>query len=106
LEYTDNLHLIEGKTYYYKIKGVFNTSTSDLSLPESACLSIYTLSSGSWADLTIWSCNRIPTNLDDVIISPNHVLNLETNIIGNAKNLINNGELKFGIGANLILNSQ
>ncbi|MES2797484.1 MAG: fibronectin type III domain-containing protein [Bacteroidota bacterium] len=107
--FSDTNQLVPGRNYFYKIKTQVGNVLSAFSEPfeatficPSMCLSV---KSGSWIDPTVWSCGRIPTNLDEVIINPTHVITIDENLIGIAKNLVNCGELKFGVGSNLILNS-
>ena len=106
LEFTDNQNLIPGNSYWYKIKGIFNTFSSDLSATVQSGTSIYTLSSGLWSDPTIWSCGRVPNEFDDIFILENHIITIDNNYLARAKKIINQGDLKFGIDANLELNSQ
>jgi hypothetical protein len=104
LNYTDNSNLEAGKTYFYKIKGIFGPFSSDFTTPVSSSLSMYSIKTGSWTDPTTWSCGRVPNILDDIIIQNGHIINIENNIIAYVKNFYNNGELLFGEGSNLILN--
>ena len=43
---------------------------------ENCCLKMETTKSGSWNDPTVWSCNRIPTIIDDVYINNTHIINV------------------------------
>ncbi len=42
------------------------------------CTAMYTLRSGRWNDISVWSCGRIPTSVDDVTIGPAHTVLLDT----------------------------
>lgn len=65
-----------------------------------------TTKSGDWNDPTVWSCGVVPTNLDDVIISPTHIITMPDSYTGQANNLENNGNLIFGQNATLNLTGQ
>ncbi|GAB3776848.1 hypothetical protein GCM10028818_22940 [Spirosoma horti] len=39
---------------------------------------LFTLRDGSWNDPTIWSCGRLPTSLDNVVIQPTHTVLLDS----------------------------
>ena len=108
--YSDENQLLPNRTYFYKVKTQVGNVLSDFSETLQAVFSCpsmcFSIKSGQWIDPTTWSCGRIPTNLDDIIINPNHKITIGDNEIGNAKNIQNNGELLFGTGANLILNPQ
>jgi hypothetical protein len=71
------------------------------------CLNtIFSIKSGNWDNSEIWSCDKIPSILDDVIISPTHIITMPDNYTGQAKNLQNNGNLIFGQNAVLNLTGQ
>ena len=96
-----------GKTYYYKISLRLNNLVTELSNAVTQSLlqtTMASLKSGDWNDPTVWSCGRIPTIYDEIIITGGHNIKIGDNIIGNAKKLENNGTLEFGINANLVLN--
>ncbi len=42
------------------------------------CTAMYTLRSGSWNDISVWSCGRVPTSVDNVTIGPAHTVLLDT----------------------------
>ncbi len=52
---------------------------------------MFTLKSGNWNDTTTWSCGRIPTNSDVVIIKSSHLISIPANITVNAKDVIYEG---------------
>ncbi|MES2795317.1 MAG: fibronectin type III domain-containing protein [Bacteroidota bacterium] len=104
LNFTDNEDLNLGQTYYYKIMGLFNNYISDFSSPISSSLNyIFSIQTGQWNDPTTWSCGRVPTDLDEIIINAGHTVTIGENITANGKNLENNGTLILGFGSNLIL---
>jgi hypothetical protein len=105
--YKDYIDLQPGKTYFYKVRSFIDFVSTQLSDPIEVKLggTLNTTKSGSWTNPTVWSCGRIPTSLDDIIISEGHSISVDQNVIGNAKNLTNNGQITFGIGANLILHT-
>jgi hypothetical protein len=109
--YTDNGNdIAAGKTYYYKLKGVFNnisTNFSNVAFGSFDCNfnQCISLKSGQWNDPTTWSCGRIPTTLDEILINNGHSVTIGNNLNANAKNITNNGEIIFGENAFLILNT-
>jgi hypothetical protein len=59
--------------------------------------------SGSWIDPTTWSCNRVPTSTDDIIINSGHTITDNGNTI-RAKTLnYRGGILQFSQATNFIL---
>ncbi len=75
-----------------------------LILPAPPCLSMVTVKAGSWTDATVWSCNRIPTVTDDILI--NHALTLPVGTQGNARRMTvgSAGRLIYGTNARTTLN--
>ncbi len=59
--------------------------------PELVCTS---LSSGNWNQVARWSCGRVPTSVDDVIISAGHAVTLNSSTA--ISSLTVNGTLVFG----------
>jgi hypothetical protein len=49
--------------------------------PNNCCNGLETLKSGSWTDPTTWSCNRVPTSIDDVFINTGHTITDTGNIL-------------------------
>jgi Concanavalin A-like lectin/glucanases superfamily len=64
---------------------------------------VYSTVSGNWNDPNTWSCKRIPTATDVVLIKQSHIIEVD-NITGNAKNVIMNGNVNFSNGGTLQLN--
>jgi hypothetical protein len=65
--------------------------------------SLETIKSGSWTDPSTWSCNRVPTATDDVIINIGHtVTDIGSTIRAKTLNY-RGGILQFSTGTNLIL---
>lgn len=56
------------------------------------CLQNESLMSGNWHNSSIWSCNHVPTDTDEVIINHNHVITVNDENI-HAKALSNQGTL-------------
>lgn len=90
------------------IKSYFNIHTTSFGggeirgfLLPSSCSST---KSGNWNDVTVWSCNFIPTSLDNIIILAGHVVSIPSSYSAFSKNIEINGELKKGTGASLTLN--
>ncbi|MCU0469641.1 MAG: YCF48-related protein [Arcicella sp.] len=61
------------KSYLKKV-AVPQCSTIPAILVSNCCNGIESLKSGSWSDPTTWSCNRVPTATDDVIINTGHII--------------------------------
>ena len=47
----------------------------------SACTTMYSLKAGNWNDPSIWSCGRLPTELDDVTIQADHRVLLDSTMV-------------------------
>lgn len=62
--------------------------------PDAICTST---GSGNWGTAALWSCNRAPTNGDDVFISAGHVITLNSNRTARSLNVA--GTLLFGNNA-------
>ncbi len=58
------------------------------------CVSMVTTKAGSWTDASVWSCSRIPTATDDILI--NHALTLPVGAQANAR------RVTFGTNGRLI----
>jgi hypothetical protein len=59
------------------------TETSDYSVSVTfqtnpPCTSMYTLKTGSWNDVSVWSCGRLPASIDDVTIQAEHKVLLDS----------------------------
>ncbi len=57
--------------------------------PGNGCPAMYTLKSGNWNDISVWSCGRLPTASDIVTIKPGHAILLNVN--GTAKGVVYDG---------------
>jgi hypothetical protein len=57
---------------------------------------LYSLKTGNWNDITVWSCGRVPTNTDIITIKANHFITIPATYIANAKNVV------FEIGGKII----
>jgi photosystem II stability/assembly factor-like uncharacterized protein len=67
------------------------------------CSTFETIKSGSWTDPTTWSCNRIPTAIDDIFINTGHTITDNGNTI-HAKTLnYRGGILQLSTTTNFIL---
>ena len=63
-----------------------------------------TIKSGSWTDPTTWSCNRVPTATDDVIINTGHTITNSSGGTLRAKSLnYRGGILQLSSTTNLLL---
>lgn len=60
-----------------------------------ACTSLYTLKTGNWNDVTVWSCGRTPTITDDVTISTGHTVTIPAGQTGFVNKLTQNGNLSI-----------
>ncbi len=65
-----------------------------VTVTSSNCTSMYTLKNGSWDDVSVWSCNRVPVSADPVTV--NHAVTVPANYLGNAL------RLTYGLGARLL----
>lgn len=53
-----------------------------------ACTSLYTLKTGNWNDITVWSCGRLPVPTDIVTIKAGHLITIPATYTANAKSVI------------------
>ena len=69
----------------------------------SPCTIMYSLKNGAWNDVTVWSCNRLPTSTDVVQIK--HIITVPANYAGSVLkvNFDSNRKLTFEPGARLQL---
>ena len=78
-------------------------STIPLILTTNCCTVFETIKSGFWTDTNTWSCNRIPTETDDIYINIGHTITDNRNII-RAKTLnYRGGVLQLSATTNFIL---
>ncbi|QMW04927.1 PA14 domain-containing protein [Spirosoma foliorum] len=67
------------------------------------CEGMYTLKSGNWSDVSVWSCGRLPTSTDVVRIMSDHTIVL--NVDGTVKNLVYlGGTLHYSATTKLVIN--
>lgn len=59
------------------------------------CTNMYTLKTGNWNDVTVWSCGRTPTITDDVTISAGHTVTIPAGQTGFVNKLTQNGKLSI-----------
>ena len=55
------------------------------------CTNLYSLKTGNWNDISVWSCGRIPTSADVITIKPTHFITIPAAYIANAKNVVFEG---------------
>ena len=60
----------------------------------SCCSTNESLMSGNWTEPSLWSCNHVPNNSDNVIIRSGHIIYAGLGV-NNVKSLRNQGILKF-----------
>ncbi len=53
-----------------------------------ACTNMYTLKTGNWNDVTVWSCGRVPTSTDAITVKANHFITIPASYTANAKNVV------------------
>ncbi|OIN56917.1 hypothetical protein BLX24_22380 [Arsenicibacter rosenii] len=71
--------------------------------PGNGCSMMYTLKSGNWNDISVWSCGRLPTATDIVTIKPGHAILLNVN--GTAKGVVyEGGKLTIPVNTKLTIN--
>jgi hypothetical protein len=78
-------------TYYAEcsVNGCVSTSRgSGVVTINTTCSNMYTLRTGNWNDITVWSCNRIPISTDIVTIKPSHFITIPATYTANAKSVI------------------
>ncbi len=93
--------IVAGKSYFNIHSIIYPGGEIRGFLIPSSCSSTKT---GNWNDATVWTCNFIPTSLDNVVVLPGHVVSIPSSFSAFAKNIEINGELKKGLGASLTLN--
>lgn len=52
------------------------------------CTQMYTLKTGSWNDITVWSCGRVPTSTDTITVKSNHFIAIPASYTANAKSVV------------------
>jgi len=77
------------------------TSPASNSLIINVYTSQFSLKSGNWNDVSVWSCGRVPLNTEPVTISAGHVITL--NVVGNAQRLTLLGRLTYAADGRLML---
>jgi hypothetical protein len=70
---------------------------------ELICTQMQTTKSGDWNDPTVWSCGRIPTSTDEVIISSGNII-IVPNGIFQVKNITMEGTINYNEGGEIRLN--
>lgn len=81
--------------------GILSAFTTSINFTTLNCSNMYSLKTGSWNDITVWSCGRLPTITDNIAISSGHTVTIPSGATGflNGLNLngrlINNGRLKY-----------
>ena len=80
-------------TTTYTISSVSNscgagTVSGSAVVTVNACTQMYTLKTGNWNDITVWSCGRVPTSTDIITVKTNHFITIPASYIANAKNVI------------------
>ncbi|GAB3956100.1 hypothetical protein GCM10028805_44900 [Spirosoma harenae] len=102
-------HLTNLARYEWQIKSncsATNSSSftnSTLFHAATVCANQYTLKTGSWADPTVWSCNRIPVGTDAVHLK--HIVTVPTNYTAYARSIVYDPAIKvlWSIGGQLRL---
>ena len=103
--YTYNIGKIPSATKTYTVTSVANscgtgTVSGSTTVTVNPCTNMYTQKTGNWNDITVWSCNRIPTNADIITVKQNHNITIPASYTGNAKNVIYETGGKIIEGAN------
>jgi hypothetical protein len=52
-----------------------------------SCTQMYTLKTGNWNDVTVWSCGRVPTSTDVITVKANHIITVPAIYTANAKDV-------------------
>jgi Ig-like domain CHU_C associated/Concanavalin A-like lectin/glucanases superfamily/RHS Repeat len=64
------------------------TRGSGLVTVNATCTSMYSLKTGQWNDVTVWSCGRVPTSTDIITVKASHFITIPASYTANAKNVI------------------
>jgi hypothetical protein len=77
----------------YNISSVSNicgagTVSGSAVVTVNACTQMYTLKTGNWNDVMVWSCGRLPTSTDIITVKLNHIITIPTTYIANAKSIV------------------
>lgn len=81
--------------------GILSAFTTSINFTTLNCSNMYSLKTGIWNDISVWSCGRLPNSSDIVTISIGNVVTIPSGQTGFLHNLIqkgilvNNGLLKF-----------
>ncbi len=78
-------------TYRVKVTTNGNVAyTNNINVVRSSCCSMETVNSGDWENPMTWSCQRMPTSQDDIVINAGHQVIISTpNAVGNK--IVNRG---------------
>ncbi|MBD2702656.1 hypothetical protein IC229_18565 [Spirosoma sp. BT702] len=92
-------------SYSVVVTGACNSVTSAVfSLTVNASTGgMYTLKTGNWNDVSVWSCNRLPLSTD--LLQIKHVITIPASYVANAKKISFdlNQRLIYGLGGKLTL---
>ncbi len=81
--------------------GILSAFTTSINFTTLNCSNMYSLKTGSWNDISVWSCGRLPNISDTVTISVGNTITIPNGQTGLLYNLvqkgilINNGLLRF-----------
>ncbi|GAB2792852.1 hypothetical protein GCM10027275_42280 [Rhabdobacter roseus] len=75
----------------------------DIRVGVGACES---LASGNWNNVGLWSCGRVPTFCDEVVVSPGHIIELENSGMAKSLRIEADGALNMVASGLLQLGSQ
>lgn len=65
------------------------------------CIVFESLRSGDWNDPTLWTCQKVPTVADAVLINKDHTVTIPVGFIASAKTIETKGTLDLKNGAKL-----
>ena len=77
------------------------TSRTSVLVTIGVCTQMISVKTGAWNDPTVWSCNRIPNETDNITIEIGHVVTVPAGTF-NVKNITDKGTLSYAL--NGILN--
>ncbi len=68
--------------------GILSAFTASINFTTLNCSNMYTLKTGNWNDITVWSCGRVPTSTDIITVKASHSITIPATYTANAKNVI------------------
>ncbi len=89
---------------YSSSPAVSSNEVVNLTVTNQDNLAISSISNGSWPEPIIWSCSKVPSVLDNIIIAPGHVISVPSGEF-QVKSIINNGTINLQQGGIIKINN-